>query len=134
MKNSKRLIFLSLAAIAFVLGAASCGKANLKKDLDGSWTLNKVTQNGVDVFADMGATLTGTWIFDKKAKTCNITNTLSYTGGPSETNTDDVTYTVEDKETIVLDGETFTVTTLTSSTLVLTITDGSDVTQYNFTK
>lgn len=134
MKNSSKALFLSLIALVFVLGVSSCGKANLRKDLDGSWTLNTVTVNGQDIYAAMGASITGTWIFDKKSKTCSITMTMSYPGTPDQTSSDNVTYTVEDKETIMLDGDLTQVKSVSSSALVLSYTDGTDVTEYHFTR
>ena len=134
MKNFKRTAVLSLLAIAFTFGVTSCGKANLKKDLEGSWTFNSLTQDGVDVYAQIGATVTGTYIFDKKAKKCTISITLSSPGNPDDNQAGSMSYKVKDKETILLEDEEFTVEELTSNSLVLSYSTNGASFLYYFTK
>ena len=123
-----------MLVIAFTLGTTSCAKHKVKKDVEGTWTMTSQTQNGVDVYASMGVTYTGTWVFNKKDKTCTASYSITFPGNPAQSGTDVISYKVEDKETILLDGESFHIQTLTDNELVLTYTDGSDVMAYNFTK
>ena len=128
-----RTAVLSIMAIAFLFGITSCAKSNLKKDINGGWALNTFTQDGVDNFAQMGATNTGVWIFDKNAETCHITNTFTSSFG-NETTTQTFQYTVEDKESIILDGEMMKVEELGSNNMVLSITQDGEFYEYYFTK
>jgi|TARA_R110000737_G_scaffold17130_1_gene34569 hypothetical protein len=133
MKNFKRAAVLSILAIVFTFGVTSCGKSKLNRKIDGTWNLTNVTMNGVDIYAANGMSITGKWTFDKKAKTLNATTTFTYPGQPAETSSDVLVYTISDKETIILDGEIFKVTTLTKSKLVLSYSDGLESLNYNFT-
>ena len=128
-----RTVVLSIMAIAFLFGITSCAKSNLKKDINGGWALNSVTINGVDMYAQMGASISGVWIFDKKEKTCHVTTTFS-SSFETSTETGIMSYTVKDKETIMLEGEAFTITELGSNNLVLSVNANGESGEYHFTK
>lgn len=128
-----RTAVLSIMAIAFLIGITSCAKSNLKKDINGGWALNSVTINGVDMYAQMGGSVSGVWIFDKKEKTCHVTTTFS-SSFETSTETGIMSYTVKDKETIMLEGEAFTITELGSNNLVLSINANGESGEYHFTK
>lgn len=128
-----RTAVLSIMAIAFLFGITSCAKSNLKKDINGGWALNSVTQNGVDYYSQIGASYTGVWIFDQKAETCNATNTITIFS-ESETSTEEMYYEVKDIESILLDGNTFTIDQLGSNNLVLSVFIDGEPFEYHFTK
>jgi hypothetical protein len=134
MKNINRVAVLSLLAIALTFGVTSCGKANLKKDLDGSWKLTSIALDGVDIYAQIGVSLSGIYVFDKKAEKCAVSITISSPGNPDENQVGSYSYKVKDKETIILEGETYTVEELTNSALLLSSTSDGIVFKMNFTK
>lgn len=85
MKKTINLLILAIIAITFF----SCKKASYEKNIDGSWVMQKYSENGVDKTSDFKATLPGYTIsFSNGSKTfvetsTNILLTLTVNGNYS---------------------------------------------------
>jgi uncharacterized lipoprotein YehR (DUF1307 family) len=130
MKGLKRAIVLPILALVLVMSVASCGKSKVKKNIEGVWTAQTITEDSVNVY-QAGSGFSIVWTFADGV----INSVMTYSDGTNTiTETDDMVYEVIDKETIFIDGDEFTINELTTSKLVLEEDYDSSVSVITFTK
>jgi hypothetical protein len=134
MKKEKRSLIglMSILSIVFVMFIQSCGKRDARKNVEGTWTITSIKENGIDNYAAQGITYTGTLVFgscsnsDNKNGNCTVNSTFAQTYmGQTETGYSTGYFRILEKgERIQLDGEEMTLN-FDNDRLIMTTTNAS---------
>ena len=115
-KINKPFIFL-IAVTILVFSVSSCAKSKVEKNFEGLWNIQEIANDGTTFFID-GANTKMTWAFDKITQMMTSELITTDSSGTT-TEIESSAYEVQDRESILLDNEWFSINLLTSSQLVL---------------
>ncbi|MDP4797886.1 MAG: hypothetical protein NWR50_03395 [Crocinitomicaceae bacterium] len=134
MKKRKHTLIalMSILSFVFAMSIQSCGKRDARKNIEGTWTITSVKENGIDNYAAQVITYTGTLVFgscsnsDNRKGNCTVNSTFTQTYmGQTETEYSTGYFRVLEKgERIQLDGEEMTLN-FDNDRLIMTTTNAS---------
>lgn len=134
MKKERRslIALMSILSIVFTMSIQSCGKKDARINIEGTWTITSVKENGIDNYAAQGIAYTGILVFgacsnsDNRKGNCTVNSTFAQTYmGQTETEYSTGYFRILEKgERIQLDGEEMTLN-FDNDRLIMTTTNAS---------